>query len=74
MDLEALAVMRAEEQMREGAWKREDRSPDAGPPLNKTHAPADGRCIRWGCKGKVRCKGLCPTHYWQLKSRERGAA
>lgn len=34
-------------------------------------SPAPGRCKRWGCHRKIRCKGLCSTHYFTAKSRER---
>lgn len=71
MDLETFAVMRAQEQMEAGSWRNEDREARQSPPKFKVNQPATGRCARWGCTRKVRCKGLCAEHYWQAKWQER---
>lgn len=51
MDLEALAMARAEEQLEAGAWK----------PL--PHEREDVECSEPGCRKRVFCRGLCRPHY-----------
>ncbi len=66
MDLEALAVMRAEEQLQSGAWRTRGEYENGPPPMQsdaRKSASAAGRCPVFGCHRKVRARGLCDTHY-----------
>lgn len=63
LDLEALACVRAEEQLRSDVWKIPEKETTPEPLLALKTDGAEGRCGAFGCKRKIRARGFCDMHY-----------